>query len=144
MRFTVTAALCAAALAALCLPAELCEYQRAAVARGELWRLASVQLVHWTPRHAALDLAVPPGACAALERRSRTAAAGALLASLAAVAAAVHWGAPELARFRGASGLASGLVAALIVELLCTGGRAARALAAAAGVLFGAKLALEA
>jgi len=144
MRFPVTAALLAAALAALCAPAELLAYDRAAVGRGELWRLFGGQLVHWTGRQAAVDLAAAAAACAALERRSRGTAAAALLAALAAVAAAVHWAPPAFERYRGSSGLAAGLVAALCTNLLITGGRAARALAAVLFLLFAAKLAREA
>ena len=51
---TVTlVALCAVASFA---PADALEFDRTRVAAGEIWRLVTGQLVHWTPRMAAFDV----------------------------------------------------------------------------------------
>lgn len=124
---------------------EALQYDRERVAQGESWRLATGQLVHWTPRMALLDLGVGALLAALLEMRGRRAtAAWALLLGSAATAATVHLLPPLLTFYRGSSGLAS----ALFVAAAATAAREApptgRALAWTALTLFAAKLAWEA
>jgi rhomboid family GlyGly-CTERM serine protease len=124
---------------------EALQYARERVDRGEAWRLATGQLVHWTPRMALLDLGVGALLAALLEMRGRrTTAAWALLLGGAATAATVHLLLPDLAFYRGSSGLAS----ALFVAAAATAARDAppmgRALAWTALVLFAVKLLWEA
>ena len=52
----ITATLAVLFAAASLAPARALEYERTRVATGEVWRLLSGQLVHWTPRMAAFDL----------------------------------------------------------------------------------------
>ncbi len=144
MRLPFTTAFVAAIALAQCPSVDLLEYDRAAVAAGEVWRPFTGQLVHWSLRMALCDVGVSAAACAALELRSRRAAGSALVLALAAVAAAVHWAPPRFESFRGSSGLAAGLFSALLVLLFATGRTAQRGLAAALCVLFALKLVFEA
>jgi hypothetical protein len=115
---------------ALLLPDAL-EYRR----DGELWRLLTGQLVHWTPRMAVLDLGVLAACGVWLERRGlcvwRVLAAAGLLTALAVYVS-------DADVYRGSSGLAT---AAFVAAALS---HPRRALGAAALVLLAAKVAWEA
>src|SRR6185436_6459395 len=113
MRFPwVSAGLAAVCLAVALVPgsAEALQYDRARVLDGEVWRLLSGQMVHWTARMALADLGVLLGLAAALEalgeRRGMVLSLG-LGAVLTALA--VHALSPGLLVYRGSSGLASAL-----------------------------------
>lgn len=94
------------------------EYRREAVLSGEVWRLFSGHLVHWTPRHALQDgiallvLAWSLEPLGAARHLWRTLALASLVLSLF-LAIAV----PEMAAYRGASGLALTLAGLLIAAL---------------------------
>lgn len=121
------------------------EYDRAQVIAGEIWRPLTAQVVHWSARMTAADLGTILVLGAVLEMRSRRAAATAVLAALFLVAAGVHFLPPPLSRYRGGSGIASGIFVALALDLLpapsVPGVRVAAALALG---LFLVKIALEA
>lgn len=112
----LTLSLLAVAAALAALPATLLEYDRAAVAGGEVWRLATGQLVHWTLRMALFDL----GAILLLgvllevgeERRGLALALGIALPLCAFV---VHGIQPHLDRYRGSSGLASAVFGLVVM-----------------------------
>lgn len=136
------------ALTLLLLPAlvpgssELLQYDRQRVAAGEPWRLATGQLVHWTPRMALFDLAALVALGVSIGGRDRGLLLRAVLTGLVAVGLSVHFLAPGVEIYRGASGVASALFVVAVAEAL--GDPRGRARAAAALALFAAKLAVEA
>jgi len=138
--------LCTALLVAACLAAELpvlaerLSLERAALARGELWRALSGHLVHGIPRLLALDLTALALLGAWVEHHSRALLTTALLAAavLASVAVLV---ATDYEHYAGSSALSMGLLAALAVRELREGGGG---LALALGGLVTVKLLLEA
>jgi len=143
----VTGGIVAACAAASSLPGggESLQYDRARVAAGEVWRLLTCQMVHWTARMAIADLAVLFALGLWLESGGRrrgllfALGLGALL-----VAVGVQLLRPDLALYRGSSGLASALFVLTALEAMRPPARhAARLLAACALVLFAAKVAWE-
>ena len=138
----ILAVVAGASLASL-LPgaAGILEYDRTAVEAGEIWRLLTGQLVHWTARMTAADLAVLLAVGAWLEIRCRRVALVALLAGALLVGLGLYGLAPELSHYRGSSGLASALFAAAALEMATASPlRWQRASALTALVLFAAKL----
>jgi rhomboid family GlyGly-CTERM serine protease len=135
-----------AGLAGLCalaamVPPEILQYDRAA---GEVWRLVTGQLVHWTPRMALLDLGMLLGLGARLETRGdrrRMVVALAVGGALTALAVAVF--SPGLLLYRGSSGLASALFVLAALRIAEESG-GSRPLALTAVALFLAKAAVEA
>ena len=117
-------------------------WERAAIARGELWRLFTGHLVHGAPRLLLLDLGALALLGAWVERASRrlllAALAASALASSLAVLACTGYG-----RYVGSSALASGLAAAAAVLLLRSPRRPARLVAWTLLALIAGKLALE-
>ncbi|MGH9329479.1 MAG: rhombosortase [Vicinamibacterales bacterium] len=118
------------------------EYHRERVAAGEFWRLVTGQLVHWSTTMLVADIGVLLLAGVLVARRSRQLLILCLVVSAAAVGAGVHFLAPQLARYRGASGIASALVVTYALDLARTPGPSRRA-AGVGLVLFGVKLAYE-
>jgi rhomboid family GlyGly-CTERM serine protease len=111
----LTLGIAGAAVLAMAWPslAELLVYDRQAVLNGELWRLLTAPLVHFSLSHLSWNLLVFVAAGWSVEK----AAAGGFrrVCGLAAVFAglAFLWGAPELGRYAGLSGLATGAVSYL-------------------------------
>jgi rhomboid family GlyGly-CTERM serine protease len=125
--------------------AEGLQYDRVAVAAGEIWRLATGQLVHWTPRMAAIDLLVLGIAGGWVETRSRRLLAWTVALSAVLVGLAIQGWTTDLATYRGSSGIASGLYAAVACTLLAGPARPwVRALAVLALTGLIAKAAVEA
>lgn len=89
------------------LPASLLAWDRGALASGQLWRAWTGHLVHWSAIQTMLDLGVTTALMAALERAwgSRTVALAAL-GIMPLLSLALWIGAPGLAEYRGASGVA--------------------------------------
>jgi rhomboid family GlyGly-CTERM serine protease len=142
----VIACFVAASVAASALPGapEFLEFDRAALARGQLWRAETGQLVHWSAAMAALDLAVVGIAGACLELRSRRIACWTLLLAVVLVGLTVLVALPSLEHYRGSSGIGSALVVALVVDLIRRErSHVRRAVAVAIGVVFVAKLVWE-
>lgn len=102
------------ALAATAFPAEALEYSREA----GWWTSVTAQFVHWTRWMAVLDVGAAVGLAFALERRSRALASSALAGGMLATALCVALLLPEGAAYRGASGLATALYAALAADML--------------------------
>ncbi len=141
-----TLGIVAAALLVALLPGieKALEYDRAAVGKGQVWRLLTGQLVHWTPRMMLADVTVLLVLGAWLESRSRRLALSTLLAGALLVGAGLHWFAPALSHYRGSSGLASALLVAASLDLAAGSSRLRVRLAALAALtLFGVKLLWE-
>lgn len=136
----------AGSLAASAIPglAGVLEYERQAVSHGEIWRLATGQLVHWSFAMTALDLGLVAIAGSVLELRSRRVASLAVALAVAFVAVAVQaWAAP-LEHYRGSSGFGWALAAALAVDLARRAeNRYGRGTALAIALALAAKLAWE-
>lgn len=126
-----TIALAAGAIGVAIIPAlqHVLVLDRDAVAAGELWRVATGSLVHFSTSHLLYDLAVVVLASALLERRGWP-VAPIVLASATAIGAAVLLFTPELARYGGLSGVACTLVALYALDCLTV-----RGATRAAGVL---------
>jgi rhomboid family GlyGly-CTERM serine protease len=125
-------------------PAEALEYDRARVASGEVWRLLTGQLVHWTPRMAAFDVGMLLGLGIWLEvRGDRRLLAVTLALGGGLTALAVHVLSPDLTVYRGSSGVASALFVLAAVRIADTPDPRLRILAIAALALFLAKAAFE-
>lgn len=115
------------------------DFERAAIANGELWRVFTGHLVHRVPGLALLDLFVLAVLGAWIERRSRRVLVSVLIASALAASCAVLL-VTSYERYLGSSALGCGLLAAACV-LTFRAGR--QRLALAAGLLFAVKLAFE-
>ena len=140
----LTVALGALFAAAELVPAEALEYDRARVVAGEVWRLLSGQMVHWTARMAAFDLGMLLGLGIWLEvRGDRRLAAVALALSGGLTALAVHALSPDLLVYRGSSGMASALFVLAAVRIAESPEPWSRALAITAVALFLAKATFE-
>jgi len=98
--------------------AEALQFDRAAIQAGELWRLLTGHLVHWNAQHAFWDIAVLALFGASIESRSRTAWIWLVSAAAFSVSAAVYVALPELARYRGLSGIDAGFAALWTVGTL--------------------------
>jgi rhomboid family GlyGly-CTERM serine protease len=101
--------------------AERCELDRTAVAAGELWRIAACHWTHWSADHLRWDLATFLGLAAACEL-SPACGRRRLLAVVAlatfTIPAAFWLAVPEMARYRGLSGIDSALFVLLAATLL--------------------------
>jgi rhomboid family GlyGly-CTERM serine protease len=127
--------------------ASLLQYDRAALAEGQWWRIATCHLTHWSLDHLFWDAAALLflGACCELANRSamlRCVAVAAL-----AIPLAIAWLMPELRYYRGLSGLDSALFVLLAGNLLRDTLAARRrdgvAIACALLLAFAAKTAFE-
>jgi len=115
----VTASVGFAALVVALLPGlgELLQYDRAAIAGGEVWRLASCYLVHWSADHLCWDWLMFVVLGAVCEMRNPWRMRSCLVAGIAAVSAVVYWGFPAIEVYRGLSGLDSALFTLLATDL---------------------------
>ena len=118
---TLLLGLVTAALFVLAGPApELWLYDRAAIARGEVWRLVTGHLAHSDAVHLAWNLGafLILGAIAEGALRLRPVGyLGLLLAAALAIDAWLWWIEPQIVRYCGLSGLLNGLLAALALAL---------------------------
>jgi rhomboid family GlyGly-CTERM serine protease len=124
------------------------EFDRAAVAAGQWWRLATGHLAHWNLEHLAWDAIMLVLLGSFIEQRSRRALVAAVTISAAAISLALWWGVVDAAQYRGLSGIDSALFALVAVELLGDAWRTKRPLVAAAvlavAVGFAGKIGYEA
>lgn len=104
----------------------LLEYDRTAIADGEIWRLISGNLVHWSVEHACLDVGAFAIVGWMFERRLRGIYAPLLIASGLCVGLALWLGEPQLERYRGFSGVNSAQFAAVVLVELRTAWRTPR------------------
>lgn len=108
----VAAGIAMAATGLTCFPTPTLEFVRS----SEPWRLLTAQFIHWTPGMAILDLGAALGIAIVLERRSRLLAVSATLVGLVATASCVALLLPTGSAYRGASGIATALYAALAID----------------------------
>lgn len=116
----LTAALTLLALATWAIPgaATALQYDRTALASGELWRAVTGHCTHWSIDHLTWDLIVFAVFGALVEHHSRRRFASLIAGSALAISAAVWLLAPQLTHYRGLSGLDSALFAAFFAQLL--------------------------
>lgn len=137
------------ALAAWWIPGagEALQLDPAAIAHGELWRVVTGHLTHWTSSHLAWDLAAFVALGVLVERESRRLLSLTLAVSTLAISAAVWHFEPDLATYRGLSGVDSALFAAWAATAIrhAAGTREWRTAGwiAAAAIGFAAKTAVE-
>jgi len=123
---TAAIAVCAAASFAIPGAAAALEYDRAALARGELWRAATGHFAHFDASHFAWDTATVLGLGLATEANSRPRMIVALTLAAAAISAALWFLQPSFHSYRGLSGLACALGGLVAGNLLRHTRRAAR------------------
>lgn len=120
---------------------------REALARGELWRLVTGHLVHWSTAHWVWDGAVFAALAAVLEARGRRTLGAALGISCVAVSLGVLWLQPGLPQYGGLSGVICALASWLALDWLRgrwrAGDRGALLLGGALVGAFAAKLGFE-
>jgi len=109
-----------AAVGIFCCPSasRLAEYDRSLLGAGEVWRIVTCHLAHWNFDHLVWDtfaLAVLGVMC---ERRTRAGWLICLIAASVAIPAAILLLQPEMATYRGLSGLDTALFAMLAVLVL--------------------------
>ena len=95
-----------------------CEFDRAAVAGGELWRLVTCHLTHFSWDHLLWDTVVLVFLGLVCERRGRARYVSCLTASALAIAIAVYLAAPQVGVYRGLSGVDTALFAMLAASLI--------------------------
>jgi rhomboid family GlyGly-CTERM serine protease len=102
----------AAVVAVLMLPGvtEWMVYQRSAVARGELWRLFTAHLAHYSVSHLLNNVLVLALAGWLVEARYRTQWLSLVTVSAAGIGFAVFAFEPQIERFAGASGISLALL----------------------------------
>ena len=93
------------------------EFDRAAIAAGEVWRLVTGHWVHFGFEHLFWDVLAFGCLGAACERSSRARFLACVAASACAISAAVWFWLPEMTAYRGLSGIDSALFGLLFVGL---------------------------
>lgn len=96
----------------------LIQFDRSAVAAGETWRMLTCHLSHWSWDHLFWDAVVFAGLGAWLERDDRRRFIGLVAAAAAAISAGVWFWQPEMATYRGLSGVDTALFTAVALRLL--------------------------
>ena len=129
--FSCSLALVLPAVAILAWPSLACglEYDRIAIASGELWRIATCQWTHWSLNHFLWDALVFLSLGTLCERYSRRGFAVCLVASAVLIPLTVWFWLPGMLQFRGLSGIDSALFVLLTVQLAGTKGRSMAAVA---------------
>ena len=115
---TFTLSLAALAFWAIPGAATAFQYDRAALAAGQLWRFVTGHWAHWGGDHLTWDLLVFAVFGALVERRSRRTFAIVVAGSALAIAAALWFAAPQFQSYRGLSGIDSALFTAFFTQLL--------------------------
>lgn len=107
-----TIGLVTAAVAVLMIPgaAELLVYERSAIARGELWRLFTAHLTHYSASHLINNMLVLVFAAWLVEERYRADLLRVLALSAVAIGFAVFVFRPEITRYAGVSGISLALL----------------------------------
>ncbi|MCX6953700.1 MAG: rhombosortase [Verrucomicrobia bacterium] len=141
----LTLSVAAAAVAVHLLPAaaDWLQFDRAALGRGELWRLVTAHLTHFGANHLRWDLGVLLAFGTACERQSRRRCAAALALAAVAITPALWAGQPQFALYRGLSGLDCALVGLFAASLLRHGRAAATLVGAGTLLVFAVKCILE-
>lgn len=138
-----------AALAAWLIPgaSSFLQYDRAAITGGQLWRLVTGHLTHWSAEQLFWDAAVFAALGTICERRDRASFLRCLVLATAAITGVVWAARPDMNLYRGISGIDSALFALLGLCLFAERLRERRWAGAAALALLGlgffAKVAYE-
>jgi rhomboid family GlyGly-CTERM serine protease len=126
---------------------EALEFSRTALARGELWRLFTGHLMHFSADHLQWDLVVFVALGSLVELRNRSHFVSSVAGSALAISLGVWWLQPQFASYRGLSGVDSALFGYLAVDILNLSRGEGRRLPALAGglamTLFVAKIIFE-
>jgi len=117
-------------------------YDRAAIDGGEIWRLVTGNLVHFSPSHFLYDVVPLFVAGAVIEMRGSRRFAILCLASAATIGATVYVGRPELSVFGGLSGIVMAAFTYLCLDGLNESG-AWRRLCQVALILLVVKMSIE-
>ena len=117
-------------------------YDRAAIDGGEIWRLVTGNLVHFSPSHFLYDVVPLFVAGAVIEMRGSRRFAILCLASAATIGATVYVGSPELSVFGGLSGIVMAAFTYLCLDGLNESG-AWRRLCQVALILLVVKMSIE-
>jgi rhomboid family GlyGly-CTERM serine protease len=94
------------------------EYDRAAIAAGQTWRLLTGHWAHWSWSHVAWDLLAFVALGVACERLSPGRFLACVAGSGLLVSLAVWWLMPGMQRYRGLSGIDSALLVLLAVSIM--------------------------
>jgi len=94
------------------------EFNRSAVMAGEWWRILTGHFVHWNLDHLMWDLLVFVVLSAMCERRNQMRFVVTLSAAAVLISAATWWLLPDVASYRGLSGLDTAIFALLAVSNL--------------------------
>jgi len=123
------------------------QFDRAAVAHGQVWRFFTAHLTHFGSDHLRWDLIAFAVLGAMVERLSRSAFLVTLALSSALITLGVWLAQPQFTLYRGLSGIASALFGFVIADLLAEGWRARHGFSLAVGGLaltgFAAKCVFE-
>lgn len=95
----------------------LLQFDRSAIAAGEWWRVVTGHWVHWSPDHAFWDILVFAVLGPLTERRDRRRLLRFLGIALASTPLALVVFEPQIATYRGLSGLDTGLFTLLVADL---------------------------
>jgi len=119
-RVPVTAVIAAAALATAAIPglAATIQFDRAAIAAGDAWRLVTCHLTHWNGEHLLWDLLMFVVLGAICEWRNPRQMRLCVAISAVAVAMSVLWAFPGIQLYRGLSGIDTALFTLLAIDLL--------------------------
>jgi len=102
------------------------QYDRAAIAAGEVWRLVSGHWAHYSLDHVIWDVIAFAALGVACERRSRARFLVCLIASALAISVSVWLLLPEMQVYRGLSGIDSALFTCLAASMWNDGRRSER------------------
>jgi rhomboid family GlyGly-CTERM serine protease len=96
------------------------QYDRDGIASGEIWRVLTCHLTHWTAGHLSWDVLcfIALGLACHARALSRARMTWVLLLSALLIPAGLRLWMPDLSTYRGLSGIVSGLFALLAVTLL--------------------------
>ncbi len=116
----LTFAIALLSLVIFCIPGigEFLAFDRVAVEQGEVWRLLTSHLTHWSAEHLFWDVLAFLILGIVLERTDRPLFLGVLLGSGLSISLALWFFRPEMTGYRGLSGVDSGLFAAWVGILL--------------------------
>ncbi|MFT3869010.1 MAG: rhombosortase [Nibricoccus sp.] len=96
---------------------EALEMNRIALAQGELWRLFTGHLTHFSADHLKWDLAVFVALGSLVELRSRRHFVAVLAGGALAISVGVWWLQPQFASYRGLSGVDSALFGYVAMDI---------------------------
>lgn len=109
------------------------QFDRDAVAHGQVWRFFTAHLTHFGDDHLRWDLLAFVALGTMAERISRTAFLATLALSAAVITLGVWLAQPQFATYRGLSGIDSALFGFVVADMLAAGWRARHGFSLAVG-----------